>query len=884
MRTLFVNHSGSNSDPTDGNPAHGSPTVTALLAHGSVGSLIDDDVITFVDGGTIAEPGALSISDAQVTFRGYSGNSSRALWQIWDGAAGGGGLGMDIVAGTKSVLITGIDLKINAQNTNSYAIGVRRGFSIEKCMLYADGSPHAGIGITIYSGSGSVKIRNCVFKNIGLPAIANINTGGPLKVFNNTFIGCAKSTEEDYYGRTCIWSNQSNSAVVARNNIFYDCTTVFLNATESNNLFYTYSSLGTVTQQGGSFLGVDPSFVSGSDYHLSSSSPALSMGVSSGDSDLPLDDFDGVTRPIYPGYHSIGAYDISATGSLRLILSHFNGTNGQTYDTAETGQVLTFSGAAELGSGQVKFGSTSFHNNGTSGSVASIPTAKFLDLVGNDFTIDCWVYLNGAMAHRSILVYTGTTDGSWDASDGIGFQFISYSDGRVYFQVKNPSSPYYAHVYASITLTDAWHHLAAVRYGNTLTLYIDGVAGATLDVTGLVIPEINNPQGLFIGQSSGLNGQYHTWDGYIDEVRIVNGEAMWTTDFTPPTSEYHLHTPVSYFDQNSVGDGTSVLSHIDSSALITIIQANVADPYFDSTSELAKVYVYYVHEEGRQQRKVIHDGTALTGSVMWAPGARDGWWYKDKIVAFDHDGAQRVVTRAMIGDQEDSSHSSLYTESMLSHFNGVNDATAYTAETGQVLTFNGTAKLSTGITKFGASSLGLDGGGGIQAPTSLDYEFGDGDFTIDFWAKASDAGTEEREFASYGGSVHRFDQPYGTAFQFYTYAGDVYFQVKGTTQQYFEARTSFDISDAWHHIAAVRSSTSLMLFIDGVLKATTSLGTEVIPAIVSPVGLFVGQCVNGAQFKGNIDELSIVKGEAKWTSNFTPPTSEYHSVGTMTLR
>jgi hypothetical protein len=135
-------------------------------------------------------------------------------------------------------------------------------------------------------------------------------------------------------------------------------------------------------------------------------------------------------------------------------------------------------------------------------------------------------------------------------------------------------------------------------------------------------------------------------------VIVTNSEGQSIyVDYTVPG------TPLSYFNQASVGDGTSVLSHIDSSALITVIQANVADPYFDSTSELAKVYVYYVHEEGRQQRKVIHDGTALTGSVMWAPGARDGWWYKDKIIAFDHDGAQRVVTRAMIGDQEDSSHS-----------------------------------------------------------------------------------------------------------------------------------------------------------------------------------------------------------------------------------
>ena len=65
------------------------------------------------------------------------------------------------------------------------------------------------------------------------------------------------------------------------------------------------------------------------------------------------------------------------------------------------------------------------------------------------------------------------------------------------------------------------------------------------------------------------------------------------------------------------------------------------------------------HQDGWQKKKIEHtvDGTNLSGSVLWTPNARDGLWEKNRIVAFDSNGAQRELTRAMIGNGEDCSHS-----------------------------------------------------------------------------------------------------------------------------------------------------------------------------------------------------------------------------------
>lgn len=114
---------------------------------------------------------------------------------------------------------------------------------------------------------------------------------------------------------------------------------------------------------------------------------------------------------------------------------------------------------------------------------------------------------------------------------------------------------------------------------------------------------------------------------------------------------------ISYFDQTSVADGTYVTSTIDTSALVTAIQNAGSDTYFDQTAEIGKVYVYYDHEDGRQQKKLIHErDDNFSVQVKWSIFARDGTWEKNRIKAFDRDGATNELLRADIGTGEDLTH------------------------------------------------------------------------------------------------------------------------------------------------------------------------------------------------------------------------------------
>jgi hypothetical protein len=91
-----------------------------------------------------------------------------------------------------------------------------------------------------------------------------------------------------------------------------------------------------------------------------------------------------------------------------------------------------------------------------------------------------------------------------------------------------------AYSYGTTTvLSNVWTHLAWVRVGSTLTFYVDGVAGGTVTVSGtLTGAATTNP--IYIGTKDNGLATYGNV-GYIDDLRITNGYARYTGNFTPPT-------------------------------------------------------------------------------------------------------------------------------------------------------------------------------------------------------------------------------------------------------------------------------------------------------------------------------------------------------------
>lgn len=202
---------------------------------------------------------------------------------------------------------------------------------------------------------------------------------------------------------------------------------------------------------------------------------------------------------------------------------------------------------------------------------------------------------------------------------------------------------------------------------------------------------------------------------------------------------------------------------------------------------------------------------------------------------------------------------------LLLHMEGENASTTIldSSRIPLVPTINGNAKLSTAKSKFGAASLALDGAGDwiYYAPTSgLDLR---GDFTIECfvnWATITNGGI----FHLYpgtppnvvGGLAVGHD---GTNFGIY-YAG------------VFTLRAYTISTDRWYHIALVRVSGSISLYIDGVkLGASISDSTNYLGNGLS-VGLYYGAAYT---LNGNIDEFRVTRDLARYTADFTPPAAPF---------
>jgi len=156
-----------------------------------------------------------------------------------------------------------------------------------------------------------------------------------------------------------------------------------------------------------------------------------------------------------------------------------------------------------------------------------------------DFTIEGWIFATGRDSQMMLLGQwdgAGSVAGSlaWAvqlSNDSSGFlRFLTSSTGTNVVLNQNGSS--------GTVFDNKWHHFAVTRNGNDYKLFTDGVVVASTTDSNAIT---NSPFPLTIG---GSNKRYvsnaassQTFTGFLSNIRIIKGEALYTAAFTPPTSE-----------------------------------------------------------------------------------------------------------------------------------------------------------------------------------------------------------------------------------------------------------------------------------------------------------------------------------------------------------
>ena len=180
------------------------------------------------------------------------------------------------------------------------------------------------------------------------------------------------------------------------------------------------------------------------------------------------------------------------------------------------------------------------------------------------------------------------------------------------------------------------------------------------------------------------------------------------------------------------------------------------------------------------------------------------------------------------------------------------------------LTTAGDVKTKTDQSKFGGSSMYFDGNGDyLQMAYNSDLDLGT-KWTVDFWVYPTSTSTAK--FLSTRGSS-------GDGWEI-SYWGNFVLEGFGSNSGAGVTTDTYPINN-WYHIAVVTNNGASKMYVNG--QETFSVANNFNWGAGShPLRIGLPVPYN-EPVTGYLDEIRISKGVARWTSNFTPPTSAYNN-------
>lgn len=273
-----------------------------------------------------------------------------------------------------------------------------------------------------------------------------------------------------------------------------------------------------------------------------------------------------------------------------------NGNNVSEFTVGGSPQVLARSPFGGITTAPITY-SNYFADLGATSDYFSVPNSTPLNLSSGDFTIEAWVYRNEVTGNIGTII---SKDGRPSVSYN-SYQFSLTFPSSFYALTFKAGNGGTANVPQTITSTVAlplgqWVHAAVVKSGSTITIYQNGVSVVSATQTTAIV---DGGQPVYIGMDQGQNNTAN-WSGFISNLRVVKGTALYTANFTPST------TP---------------LTAISGTSLLTCKSATLVD---ESTNNFA------ITTTGDVKPSEFNPfGTTVTKNVQYTPSIHGGSMYFD---------------------------------------------------------------------------------------------------------------------------------------------------------------------------------------------------------------------------------------------------------------
>jgi len=243
---------------------------------------------------------------------------------------------------------------------------------------------------------------------------------------------------------------------------------------------------------------------------------------------------DTITDALTTHDESSGDFTDTEVDSYVKLLLHGEGADASTTikDSSATHRTVSVYGNAQIDTAQKKFGSASILFDGVSDAVYCADSDDWY-LGTGDFTIDWWVRFSslptsGNYAH--IIGQRVNDSNRWNL-------LINNNSGtyRMILSVRGSQSFEVTRSFSSLS-TGTWYHMALTRAGSSFKMFLDGNQLSTEYITG------NTIDNFAVVLTLGSRYSDYAWplNGWLDEVRLIKGKAVWTSSFTPPTTPYAL--------------------------------------------------------------------------------------------------------------------------------------------------------------------------------------------------------------------------------------------------------------------------------------------------------------------------------------------------------
>ncbi|MBI3306335.1 MAG: discoidin domain-containing protein, partial [Candidatus Omnitrophica bacterium] len=613
--------------------------------------------------------------------------------------------------------------------------------------------------------------------------------------------------------------------------------------------------------------------------------------------------------PVKARFVKIGGQDVSTTSqsSFELFETQFFAAPTSVVDyvtVKKMDQILspdrqiahsvTAAGDAQISTSDSKFGGSSARFDGDGDELVLTDNPDF-DLGNSDFTIDTWVRLEDANQTGVIAEkFTGSQSG-YTIYVSAGLVYF-YFDGNVFYSQTKLSA-------------NTWYHLAVVRSGNSFKMFVNGKSEALLSSSAAVSYQ---PSAFRIGSR---NGNSVWFKGSIDEFRFSKGIARWAENFAPPVQEY-------------VSDSyTKLLLHMNGANHSRIFENSAGPVRFNSKEGQVMESIdrsgkitrtsYEYDAAGNQigTYQLTQRGSGVDSSLEFSGEVRDSYGRVIKQIsdsgqvtyysydldqygnikkAYIRDSPEETVTvsRNILNDMEGVMVSGTDWQNIQTQSNGTNylfdnipDNRARVNNPNDniskpltidfrgagAVAANGDTQITTAQSKLGGSAAYFDGNQDyLNVANNPDFDFGTGDFTIEAWINLEDLGRAHTIASKYDANA------VGWIWVVNPGNRNILLYDSGNSSVTLHNVPLFE-AGRWYHMAVVRSGNKIKFFRDGVQIDSDQDISSSRTFNGGATSLKVGIYENTSHFKGQIDELRISKGIARWTSNFVLPAQEYTS-------